>query len=267
MSDDEKEDNKFFAKLEQTYCEENIFSVDDLKDMIKKEKAMLDRNERGYYRCRQRDKQLYDDMMSAYAPYITTEAMKQLNHNWHTQNNEAMNTSVSAFAPKGKTYSRTNSLVTRVSIAAGISIAGHDQFWKNFGTELDFTFDANFMSMLRSRDRKKESARLVQRSKAGKSRRSQGKTAKQNDVHKTQLDAYKEGTFYECGVVMSLAKKTMKAVPRNPEGTPADQWKCPYYHPLYCTLLGHSSCSSKVCGMKYKSKVERAAALKVITAE
>ena len=121
--------------------------------------------------------------------------------------------------------------------------------------------------MLRSRDRKKEKARIVQRSKEGKIRRSQSKTAKQNDAHKTQLDAYKEGTFYESGVAMSLAKKTLKAVARNPKGTPPGQWRCPYYHPLYCTLLGHSSCGSTACGMKLKSKVERAAALKVITAE
>ena len=96
-----------------------------------------------------------------------------------------MNTFVSLFAPKGKTYSMTNSLLTRVAIAAGISIAGHEQFWTNVATELEFTFDANFMSMLRSRDRKKRNSRIVQRSKAGKTRRSQSKTAKQNDAHKT----------------------------------------------------------------------------------
>ena len=83
-SEGEEQDNKFFAKVEKTYAEENIFAADDLEDMVKKEKVMLERNEKGYYRCRQRDKQLYDDMMQAYAPYITTEAMKQLNHNWHT---------------------------------------------------------------------------------------------------------------------------------------------------------------------------------------
>ena len=145
--------------------------------------------------------------MSAYAPYITTEAMKQLNHPWHTQKNEAMNISVSAFAPKGKTYSMTNSLLTRVSIDAGISIAGHKKFWKNVATKLEFTFDANFMSMLRSRDRKKEKIRIVQSSKAGKIRCSQSKTSKQNNAHKTQLDAYKEDTLYEYGVSMSLERR------------------------------------------------------------
>ena len=102
--------------------------------------------------------------------------------------------------------------------------------------------------MLRSRDRKKRNSRIVQGSKAGKTRRSQSKTAKQNDAHKTQLDAYKEGTFCEYGVAMAHAKKTLKAISRNPEGTPADQLKCPYYHPKYCTLLGHKSCIIPLCG-------------------
>ena len=72
------------------------------------------------------------------------------------------------------------------------------------------------MSMLQSRDRKKRNSRIVQRSKAGKTRRSQSKTAKQNDAHKTQLDAYKKGTFYKSGVAMAHAKKTLKEIPRNP---------------------------------------------------
>ena len=63
---------------------------------------------------------------------------------------------------------------------------------------------------------------------------------------------------------MAHAKKTLKAIPRNPEGTPADQLRCPYYHPRYCAVLGHKVCSSPSCGMKTKSKHERAAALKVI---
>ena len=49
LSEREREDCKFFAKLAETYTEDNIFSVDALKDMIKTEKAILVRNERGYY--------------------------------------------------------------------------------------------------------------------------------------------------------------------------------------------------------------------------
>lgn len=62
--------------------------------------------------------------------------------------NEAMNTFVSAFAPKGKTYSIANSLLARVSIADGILINGHKQLWKNVANELEFNFNANLISML-----------------------------------------------------------------------------------------------------------------------
>ena len=228
---------------------------------------MVERNEKGYYRCRQRVKKLCDDMMAVYTPYITIEALRQVNHPWTTQKNEAMNTSVAAFAPKGKTYSMMNNLLTRVSIAARISIAGHEQFWINVATELGFTFDANFLSHLKSRDRKKKKSRVVQWSIDGKKRRSQLKYSKQSEAHKTQLYAYKQGLFYESSVTISLAKKTLKTVARNPKGAPDDQMRCPYYHPLYCTALAHKACSSPLCGMKTKSKVERAVALKFILAE
>ena len=91
--------------------------------------------------------------MLAYVPYITVEALTQVNHPWYTQKNEAMNTSVSTFAPKGKTYSMINSLLARVSIASGISIAGHDKFWENVASELEFNFDNDFISQLKVRDR------------------------------------------------------------------------------------------------------------------
>ena len=146
LSEGEEKDNKFFAKIEETYAEENIFAADDLEDMVKKEKVMLERNEKGYCRCRQRNKELYDSMMLTYTPYITVETLMQVNHPWYTQKNEVMNTSISAFAPKDKTYSMTKSLLARVSIAAGISIAGHKNFWNNVASELEFTFDDNFIS-------------------------------------------------------------------------------------------------------------------------
>ena len=71
-------------------------------------------------------------MMEAYAPYTTIDSLRQVNHPWHTHKNEALNTSVAAIAPKTKTYSMTNSLLARVSITAGVSIASH----KNSGKML-----------------------------------------------------------------------------------------------------------------------------------
>ena len=228
---------------------------------------MLERNEKFYYRCRQCDKKLYDEMMATYAPYTSTEAMKQVNYTWHTQGNGSMNTSVFTLAPKHKTFSMKNILLTRASITAGLQIAGHEKFWENVATSLEFTRDTNFLSTLQSRDMKKKRARIVQRSKGGKIRLSQTKYKKQSSAHNTRIDGYKEGMFYEYGVAVTLAKKTLKTVQQNPAGTPVDQLQYSYYHPLYCITLGHKDCRNKQCGMNVKSEVERKAALKFILAE
>ena len=74
-----------------------------------------------------------------------------------------------------------------------------------------------------------------------------------------------EGCLYETGAAVAATKKNLpSAGDRNPKGTPADQLKCPYHHPLYCTVLEHLSCANKRCAMKLKSKEERDAALKMI---
>ena len=81
---------------------------------------MFDRYKNGYNRCKVKDKEVYDQLLTLYKPYITPEALKMIAHPFSTQTNEAMNKSVSAFVPKGKMFSWTESLDTRVGIAAKI---------------------------------------------------------------------------------------------------------------------------------------------------
>ena len=90
-----------------------------LKD---RERSIIERNENGYYRCKNKHQKLYRQLSIAYAPYITKEMLSMLNHNFDTQKNEALNNSVAAYAPKSKTYSMTSSLECRVGLAAGVQI-------------------------------------------------------------------------------------------------------------------------------------------------
>ena len=61
-------------------------------------------------------------MSLAYNQYCNPAMLAQLCHPWSTQKNKAMNNSVNAYATKGKTYSLTTSLDTRVAIAAATQI-------------------------------------------------------------------------------------------------------------------------------------------------
>ena len=87
--------------------------------------------------------------MKIYLPYITEEALRMLAQPYTTQSNEAMNKSVSAFAPKGKTFSKTESLDTRVCIAAGIQILGHHDFWVLIFEDFGMTADGNLRKFLK----------------------------------------------------------------------------------------------------------------------
>ena len=88
----------------------------------------MERYRNGYYRCKVNNASVYNKLMTLYDPYITKDALKMLHHSFSTKQKEAMNKSVSAFAPKGKTFSRTESLDTRVGIAAGIQVLGYELF-------------------------------------------------------------------------------------------------------------------------------------------
>ena len=68
-------------------------------------------------------------MKQKYAKYISREYLQHVQHSFDTQVNEGINNSVASYANKGKHYSGTSSLITRVLIAAGIHLVGYHHFW------------------------------------------------------------------------------------------------------------------------------------------
>ena len=128
------EDLVFFKNLctEETddSLETMVFSVTDL-DALKekeKEKDLRAKNDSRYYRCKKADSKLYKQLCEEIAPYLTNEKLQMINHLWSTQLNEAMNNSISSYAPKTKTFCGTISLLTRVGIAAEIQALGYQEF-------------------------------------------------------------------------------------------------------------------------------------------
>ena len=102
----------------------------------------------------------------------------------------------------------------------------------------------------------------------GKMKRSAHKYDKYNSAFKKQREGHEEGLGYQPGIAAAAAKKNLPAAAaRNPKGTPKLQLRCPYYHPSYCTLLGHRDARTEGCAMYKKSKEVKDAATKVITGE
>jgi hypothetical protein len=256
--------NRICSTIEDYDDGELVFSEADMKLWKKKEKALMQRYEKGYYRCKHKHAEVYEELLTLYKPYITEEALRMLAHPYSTQSNEAMNKSVSCFSPKGKTFSRTESLDTRVGIAGGIQVLGYELFWQEIFQEFNMTLDDSLRAFLRNLQKRKDAKNKLARSKAGKSRRSNQRRNKLKDEHRKDMEAQKTGMLYETGIAMKQAQRGARhltsAQSRNPKGTPKDKLRCRYWHRDYCQVYGHSVASSNDCFMKTKSKEEREAA-------
>ena len=82
------------------------------------------------------------------------------------------------------------------------------------------------------------------RARKGKMRRRKDFMVKFGTMQHDQQKDVKTSKSYGSGVALVTAKKQATAnltvKRRNPEGTPKLQMKCPYRHPNYCTVLGHT---------------------------
>ena len=104
----------------------------------------MERKKSGYYRDKERHKTAYAKICEAYSSYITRDMLRMLHHSWSTQKNESLNKSVSSYAPKDRTYSRTNSLDTRIAIAGAIKIVGYYQLWKKYLKHITYRWKKTF---------------------------------------------------------------------------------------------------------------------------
>ena len=111
--------------LDDYQIERTVFAQLELEDLKVKEKSLLERGDRGYYRNKLEHENAYEQICIAMKPYLTRANLKILHHLHTTQSNEALNKSVSAYAPKHKRFSTTKSLEARVGVAAAIQIDGY----------------------------------------------------------------------------------------------------------------------------------------------
>ena len=170
--DDIPESGRMMEVMEDYDVELDLFSESYLKEWKLKEEKLVQRFKNGYYRCKRKNSEVYEQICELYKPYITEEHLRQLQHNFSTQHNEAMNNSVSAFSLKGKTYSKIESFETRAAIAACVQILGYEHFWELVYGYFGVSFDGNLRKYLRNIDKKKRRKKQLAQTNEGKAKRS-----------------------------------------------------------------------------------------------
>ena len=196
--------------LENYGIEQTVFNESELNDIRRKERILMERGDKGYYRCKSIHKTAYAKITQALEKYMTEENLRMIHHPFTTQSNEALNKSVSAYAPKHKTYSLTKSLEARVSIAGATQIQGYRSTWNHLYDHFQLTFDSTFENSLSNLDATKKRNRDRAASKEGKLRRTAAKIQKLNKVHKQDMEDQKKGLVYQAGIAINDAKKKQK---------------------------------------------------------
>ena len=98
-----------------------------------------------------------------------------LHHLWSTQRNEALNKSATAYALKDKSYSRTQSLYTRISITGALNNVGYNKLRKGIYEGVELSVDENLNNHLNMLDGQKIKRGERAKMKEGRSRRSKSR--------------------------------------------------------------------------------------------
>ena len=123
----------------------DFLSPKDIK--VKLEKINLNKCKR--YRCKMKDEQLYHQMLTCIADFITPKELRMLWHKYDTALNESLNYSIAVFAPKTAIFSGTVSLSSRVSFAIGVHSRGREQFITEILSSMGVQISPAFASYLR----------------------------------------------------------------------------------------------------------------------
>ena len=232
------------------------------------EERLAAKVDNGHFRCKIKHAKIYEQMTETHRDNTSLDLLQMLNHTFDTQGVEAMNKSGSALAPKGETYSKTMSLTTRLEIACATQIIGHHRLWQRIYTSMGMTLGFNLDRFLINKDKFKDKRHKYRRSVEYKIFRKKDWNAKYNALRDLQMRDNKEGKTYEAGMALTMARSRIKEQKKKTKqrlgDVPLHLRKCTYHHPLYCTVLGHTTCGSKQCMMKGKSPVFLKEAKKLI---
>ena len=141
---------------------------------------------KSFYRCKKRNRALYEQMVEAYEPYIRTERLLESMHPFHTQINVALNSIISKYAPKDRTYSSNMSLANRIAIVIGIHNDGHYSFWNQVFDSLGLPMSDDLAKNLRRKDETKRVRKEYNERKEVKLRRVRNHIEKVKELMKNK---------------------------------------------------------------------------------
>jgi len=193
------------------------------------------------YRDKQKDKDLYDVLHNILAWFVTLEALRKVGHGYDTLVNESLNNTISWVAPKNKTYSTSQSLDNRISVAVGINGIDIYSFFCRLFQLLGIQMTEDVACYLKQIDSRRTY-------RINKSRECEQKKKRQQKFHEQLKDhtekakkerCKRDGAVYEPGIGMNCAAASA--------ATPQQRNVDMTIRSASCKQPGHKSANNKLC--------------------
>jgi hypothetical protein len=190
---------------------------------------------------------LFDELLVILEPFVSLQGLKEVAHGWDTNPNESMNNTIAWFAPKGKTYSGTNSLRVRISIAISIQSLGYDECFLRIFKDLGLDMDAITAHRMKMNETGRHYRQMQARSLQRKRVQQEANHAKIKKYFEKLATDRSKGKQYKTASaldgVLSMAT-TNQSITANNKRRRTDYSKitCPF-----CGVHGHVTRKSKYC--------------------
>ena len=220
----------------------------------------------GFYRCKVKNQRLYRQINECMSKVLTDEFLCQCLHEFDTQKNEGMNTSVNKYARKGRTYCTSTSLSNRVMISLGVQNYGYEKFWLSVYDSLSVSISPALRKYLTKKDERKRGKNAYESKRENKIKRAKKTNEKiKLEIAKAKKDAAR-GCTYGSGIAMEAnGQIPLEIVEMEKKKKTAKSQICPF---AGCYGRNHTTTKSKQC--KYHActnQTELFAAIKTYLSE
>ena len=106
-----------------------------------------------HYRNKVTDRELYLAILKKREPYMTDKALKQMYHQYSTQQNESLMNVISKYIPKGTNLYGRNLSKTRARLAVAVNSVGFLSYYTNVYMRMGIVMNSSTIKYLRRLDR------------------------------------------------------------------------------------------------------------------
>jgi hypothetical protein len=188
-----------------------------------------------FYRCKEKDSLLYQQLFDIWEVYCTDDALKEVHHEWHTNKCESMNQFISKFVRKSTYLCRTIVGKGRTYLAVSLDSIGYVKYYRALFELLNLEYADDILNRHHLRlDKDKIRKRKYDVQPEVRRRQAAGRAIKIREKIRKLHEDKKEGKSYGSGM-NDPSKKEDKNGKKNTN-------ICEH-----CKQVGHSRRSSKKC--------------------